>query len=153
MSANKVARDLDAVARHNITPPPQPGGRMIARITAIGTNTLTVTVGVGAEVSAGITVAKATKVMPALQIDPSLDADGKSYTYAFGGGSAQTRTSTGPEGAETQIVIPPYFVGDTIEIGPIPPNLIGEALAIGGVTLPADLRYQEVNSPRFWSEA
>jgi hypothetical protein len=146
-TAGKVMTELNERTQHSLAAPPQRIGVMLARITSIGLNNLGVTIAGGTPFS----VAKATKVIPALQVSPMLDADGQSYTLAITDTQkGQKRTSTGPTVTEIEIVIPPYFVGDVIEIGPIPLNFYDEINP--GAAVGTGMTWQEVNSPRYWAK-
>jgi hypothetical protein len=135
-SAAKVARELDALARHHQTPPPQPAPRFFATITEVLANTLMVSVAGGDPV----------QVLKPIKVCPAFDQEVDGYTYAYSGDGSQTRTSTAGSSVETQVVVPPFIVDDVVEIGPAPGNIGDYAPSF------ASLRLQVVNHPAYWSK-
>ncbi len=139
-AADKVMAALREQPQDHQAGPPQPGVRLLATILSVGFNTLSVTVDPEAETPPALTVAKPTKVCPAL------DQDIDGYTYSYNGDLAQgqSRTSTSGSDVENQVLVPRFIVGDLVEIGPAPSNLGDYAVAL------ADVRMQVVNSPVYW---
>lgn len=136
-AADKVALDLAALPRHHQVPPPQPGARFLAKIAAVGGDTLLVTLAEGET---------AVQVIKPLKVCPALDQAVTGYTINYTTTDKQTRTSTSGGNVETQTVVPRFIAGDLVEIGPVPGNVAAHAGSLAGIT------HQVINHPAYWSK-
>ncbi len=158
---------------------PGPYVTSLARVTEVRFNTLMVTTGAGAQVSDPFPVAKAWSVMPALNQSPrgasggTYDLDRLEVKYAYdytpdetlGMSRLVTTVPDPPEVpvTESQIVIPTYFVGGLVLIGPVPMNYEDEIAEYVGPQPPPEgtppvndnpsgLTFMDIGT-RMWAES